>query len=200
MTNLPKLLIYSRLFAGFLMVYFSATQVEHYKIIAVGLICYGLVSDIVDGIIARRLKISNENLRRLDSGVDQVFWLSVLAATYLQCKSFFIDNALQLVILLGSEALIYVVCYLKFRKEVATHAISSKIWTLSICATFIQVILTCNSTTLFQICFYLGIATRLEIIGILLILNTWTNDVPSLYHAIMIRRGKEIKRNDLFNG
>jgi len=32
------------------------------------------------------------------------------------------------------------------------------------------------------------------------ILKDWTNDIPSLYHAVLIRKGKEIKRHKLFNG
>lgn len=200
MNRLPKILIYSRLLSGLLLLWLSYTHVPNYKVIAILIIAFGLLSDIFDGIIARRLGISSENLRRLDSAADQVFWLSVTAATYIQCQAFFLSNSIQMIILLGVEALTYVVCFVKFRKEVATHAISSKFWTLSIFATIIQVIVTCDSSILFQICFYLGILTRLEIIAIILIIQTWTNDVPSVYHAILIRKGKPIKRNDLFNG
>jgi hypothetical protein len=96
--------------------------------------------------------------------------------------------------------LTYLICFLKFKKEVATHSISSKIWTLILFATLIQIMTTCHSTTLFQISFYIGLITRLEIIGIIFILRKWTNDVPSLYHAVLLRQGKSIKRNKLFNG
>jgi CDP-diacylglycerol--glycerol-3-phosphate 3-phosphatidyltransferase len=34
----------------------------------------------------------------------------------------------------------------------------------------------------------------------LLVLKKWTADVPSFYHAIQLRKGKEIKRNKYFNG
>jgi CDP-diacylglycerol--glycerol-3-phosphate 3-phosphatidyltransferase len=106
----------------------------------------------------------------------------------------------QLLIILGIEAVTYAVSFLKFKREVATHAIASKIWTLTILATIIQVILTCESSVLFQCCFYLGVATRLEIISILLILKKWQHDVPTVYHAVQLRKGKEIKRNKFFNG
>jgi len=51
-----------------------------------------------------------------------------------------------------------------------------------------------------NICFYLGIISGVEIMVILLILKVWTNDVPGIYHAILLRQGKTIKRNKLFNG
>jgi hypothetical protein len=103
-------------------------------------------------------------------------------------------------LLLGAEALTYMISYLRFRKEVATHAILSKVWTLTILATLIQVISTCSSAWIFTTCFYIGLITRIEIIAILFTIRKWENDVPSLYHAILIRQGKPIKRNKLFNG
>jgi phosphatidylglycerophosphate synthase len=160
----------------------------------------GLLSDIFDGIIARRLNVSSPALRRLDSGVDQFFWLSILAGCYIICPHFFNDNGLKISILIIMEAACYAISYIRFGKEVATHAISSKFWTLVLLATMIQVTATCSSVILFNICFYLGIATRMEIIAMLLIIKQWTNDIPTVYHAILIRNGKEIKRHKLFNG
>jgi hypothetical protein len=92
------------------------------------------------------------------------------------------------------------ISYIKFRKEVATHAILSKIWTLTIMAVLTQIVLSCESLFLFNLCFYLGMISRIEIMGILLILKNWTNDVPSVYHVVLLRQGKTIKRNKLFNG
>lgn len=200
MKHLPKALIISRFFIGLIILVLSLCQVAYFNIYAVILFAIGLLTDIFDGIIARRLNISTENLRRLDSTTDQVFFILIAIATYINSSAFYKDNMLQLSILLLAELATYIVCYIKFRKEVATHAISSKIWTLILFATLIQVILTKDSSVLFQFCFYVGILTRLEIIAILLILKKWTNDVPSIFQAIMLRKGKKIKRHKLFNG
>lgn len=43
------------------------------------------LSDIFDGIIARRLSVSTTNLRKADSTVDLFFWLSSMASLYLLC-------------------------------------------------------------------------------------------------------------------
>jgi len=198
--KIPLILIYSRLIIGFIIVLLSYLQVDSYSVLAIILFTIGLLTDIFDGIIARKLAISTQNLRRLDSSIDQIFFVSVLYATFLQCPDFFKTNSLQLLILVGFEALTYLVCFLKFKKEIATHAIASKIWTLILFSTLIQIMATCNSSVLFQICFYTGVLTRLEIVGIILLLRNWTNDVPSIYHAWLLRKGKTIKRNTLFNG
>lgn len=112
----------------------------------------------------------------------------------------FIQHYVKMLIIIAAEALTYIVSFVRFKKEVATHAIASKIWTLTLLATIIEIVLTCNSGILFQCCFYLGLATRLEVMLILCIIKTWHNDVPSVYHAVLLRKGREIKRHKLFNG
>lgn len=198
--HIPILLIYSRLLFSVLILLLSFVQPAHFRLVINMLLIIGLITDIFDGIIARKLNVSTVKLRRMDSFIDQIFWLSALTAAYVICTDFFKENGLLLFTLLGAEALTYVVSYLKFRKEVATHAISSKFWTLTILATLVQIMATCDSGWLFMTCFYIGMITRMEIIAILIIIRKWENDVPSLYHAVMIRKGKPIKRNKLFNG
>lgn len=200
MKKIPLLLILSRVLFGIAIIALSLVQSLHFRNIIIVLMIVGLLSDIFDGIIARRLNVSSPTLRRLDSGIDQFFWLCIVAGCYITCPQFFKDNMLKICILIAMEAGCYAISYIRFGKEVATHAISSKFWTLILLATMIQVTATCSSVILFNICFYLGIATRMEIIGMLLIIKQWTNDIPTIYHAILIRNGKEIKRHKLFNG
>lgn len=197
---IPILLIYSRLLFSAVILLLAFVQPEHFRLIINILLITGLITDVFDGIIARKLNVSTVKLRRMDSFIDQIFWLSALAAAYIICSNFFKENGVLLAVLLGAEALTYMVSYLKFKKEVATHAILSKVWTLTILATLVQIIAACDSGWLFLTCFYTGIITRLEIIAILMVIRKWENDVPSLYHAVMIRKGKPIKRNKLFNG
>ena len=185
---------------GILLLLLSCMHIPHFAVIAVVLFSLGLLTDIFDGIIARRLQISTQYLRRLDSAIDQAFFVLTGIALFITCPAFFYENNIELIILLGAEALTYIICFIKFRKEVATHAIASKLWTLVLFATLVQVMFTCQSGFLFQLCFYAGLVTRLEIIGIIITLRHWTNDVPSIYHAFLLRKGKPIKRNKLFNG
>lgn len=200
MNKLPVLLIYSRLLIGLTIIALSIIHIRQYPLVAILLLTIGLLTDIFDGIIARQLNVSTEKLRRLDSTIDQIFFISVAIATYIHCPAFFHTNALKLTILIGFEVLAYLVCFIKFRKEIATHSIGAKIWTLALFATLIQLGIECQSGVLFNTCFWLGLVTRLEIIVILFTLKQWANDVPTLYHAVQIRQGKKIKRHKLFNG
>jgi phosphatidylglycerophosphate synthase len=200
MKKVPILLIYLRFVFAFAIVALALTQSPAYKTGIITMMVVGLVADILDGIIARRLNISTPKLRRLDSGVDQVFWVAIVMASYIIYPAFYHHNWEQMLLLSFAEALCYGLCYIKFRKEVATHAIASKLWTLVLLATLIQVIATGDAAVMYQICFYMGIATRIEIIVMLLLIRRWTNDIPTVYHAYLLRHNKSIKRHTLFNG
>jgi phosphatidylglycerophosphate synthase len=187
MTRIPIILIYSRLFIGFTILFLSLNTPKYDKTCIIILFTIGLLTDVFDGIIARRLNVATPALRRLDSSIDVVFFLCVALATYIQCSSFFKLNAFRIALILAFEGATYLICFLKFRKEIATHSIGAKIWTLFLFATLIEIILKCDSKTLFLICFWLGLITRLEIMAIVLTLKKWTNDVPTLFHAFKIR-------------
>lgn len=198
--KIPLILIYSRIFFAALIILLAVFKVTDYRSIIITLIVLGLLSDIFDGIIARRLNISTQKLRRLDSSIDQIFWVAILVGTYIVSPVFFKTKMVLILIVILMEVTCYAISFIKFKKEVATHAIASKIWTLVLFATLLQVIAIGNSGLLFYICFSFGVITRLEIIFILFILKDWTNDVPTVYHAVLIKQGKEIKRHKLFNG
>jgi phosphatidylglycerophosphate synthase len=200
LSKIPILLIFGRLIIGFFILYASLVAINNYAIIVTILISLGLLSDIFDGIIARKLNVSTEKLRRLDSTIDQVFYLCIVLASYINCPAFFKDQKIEIAIILAVEALAYLVCFLKFKKEIAYHSLGAKIWSLFLFALLIQITFTCSSNIIFQLVFWIGIITRLEIIAITLVLKKWTNYIPSVYHAFLLRKGKTIKRNKLFNG
>jgi phosphatidylglycerophosphate synthase len=197
--HIPLILIISRLVIGFVIIALALFPIDNHRSIIIALLTIGLLTDIFDGIVARRLGIATQKIRRLDSSVDQVFFVSVGIAAYIRCPVFFQEKAVMLIILLSTEALTYLVSYLKFKKEIATHSIGAKIWTLILFATLVQIIWKCESGIIFFICFWIGVITRLEIVAIILILKNWTNDVPSVYHAMQLRKGNNINRNKMFN-
>ncbi len=200
MKKLPYILLYSRIVAGLLFLALAYLQPANYRVWLVSLLVYAVLSDFFDGYTARALKVSTEKMRRADSTIDQFFWLCVIGGTVLTSFEFYEDYWLQITLILIAEALCYIISYIRFKKEVATHAIASKFWVVTLFTCFIDVIWNGNSTWVFQLCFWVGMVTRLEIVAILLILKQWTNDVPSVIHAVQLRKGKVIKRNKIFNG
>jgi phosphatidylglycerophosphate synthase len=200
MKYLPIILIISRLLIGFLILCLSYVNVSNYSFYAITLFTIGLLTDVFDGIIARKLNISTVFLRRMDSTVDQFFYVSVALACYIQNPTFFTENGIKIMVLLAFEAACYVFCFLKFKKEIATHSIGAKFWSLILFALIVQLMWQETASWLFEIFFWTGILTRIEILLILIVLKSWMNDIPSIFHALIIRKGKAIKRNKLFNG
>ena len=88
MKNLPIGLIYFRLYSGILILTLSFFDSEYYAAITAVLFSLGLLSDIFDGIIARRLRVATQKLRRLDSLVDQVFFTCVTLALFAKWPGF----------------------------------------------------------------------------------------------------------------
>lgn len=87
--QIPTLLVYSRLLLGFLILIVTLLQPQFFPIYTVVFLTLGLMSDIFDGIIARHLGVSNEKLRRLDSNIDQIFFICAIISIYLQQPLFF---------------------------------------------------------------------------------------------------------------
>lgn len=198
--KLPIYLIYSRLYIGFITIGIAFFQPPMYQYIIISLLTIGLFTDIFDGILARRFKVSTEKLRRLDSTIDQIFWISALIASVIMCFDFWKENFVKLIIVLSLEAIGYVVSFIRFKKEIATHALIAKFWAITVLAALVDIILHCSSPILFNICVITGIVARIEIIAIMLTIKEWTNDIPTIYHAYKLRKGQKIKRFKIFNG
>ena len=198
--KIPQLLIFFRLILGPIMILLTHKFGTLIRFELVFLILLGLISDIFDGIIARKLEISSENLRRLDSQVDVVFWLCVGICAWILHPEIIYEFRYFIVIVFLMEALTYVFSFIKFRKETCTHALLSKLWGLSLCVVFLSIIGFGYGGIAVCSCGILGIIGHLDVYLIIYFLPKWQHDIPSCYHAFLIKKGIPIKRNKLFNG
>ena len=199
MKNIPFLLIYSRILIGIIIGIIAYYNVEHVSIWIVTLMIIGLLTDVFDGIIARKLNVASEKLRVWDSNVDQFFWIITIAAIFYINIDFVITNIYWIASIVILETLCYIVSYAKFKKTIATHSILAKIWTLTMLAFLIDLCLNGVSTYSFVICIGLGIVSRIEILLIIIRLKNWTTDVPSIMVVDKINKGIKFKKNKLFN-
>ncbi len=198
--KIPLTLVILRLIIGFVIMLLSTIHNADYSNLIFLLIVIGFLTDFFDGYIARLLNISTQFLRRLDTIVDRFFWLSILFAVWKLHSDFLETKLLWIFIVLALEVLNYLISFLRFKREISTHAILSKIWAITLLLAFCDLILNGHSHYLFDIALAVGVISRLDTGLIMLILPKWDHDIPTFYHAIMIRNGKEIKRMKLFNG
>lgn len=198
--NIPMLLITLRfLFAPLIigLAYFKG--VESTFAITI-LMLLGLLSDILDGIVARYQNISSEKLRRLDSQVDMVFWFSIGIATWLIYPRLIQENSIPIRFILIMEGMCYVISLVKFGKETCSHAFLSKLWGISLFIAFASLLGFNHAGLPFQMAIILGVVSHVDRMLITLILPKWTHDIPSAYHAYLIRKKIPFKRNKYLNG
>lgn len=199
MKTLPYILIALRFVLAPVIVSLSYFMGENSRFLILILMYFGLLTDIFDGIIARKTGVSSEKLRRMDSQTDMVFWLSLGVAVYFLNPDLIKNEWVGVIIILGMEALCYMVSWLKFGKETCTHAFLSKMWGLSLLIAFTYLIGFQETGWTFYLTVALGFIAHIDVILIILILPKWQYDVPSSYHAWKIRKRKPVKKTVLFN-
>ncbi len=199
-TKIPQLLILFRLLLGPIMIVLTYKFGDSIRLELVFMLFLGILSDIFDGIIARKLSVSSEKLRRMDSQTDLIFWLCTAWCSWLLNPEIIIENKFSIIIIFTMEALTYVISILKFGKETCTHAILSKLWGITLLVAFTGLIGFGYAGFTFASAIIFGIIGHVDVFLIIFLLPKWTHDVPSCYHAFLIRKGIPFKRNKLFNG
>lgn len=163
------------------------------------LIYLGFLSDILDGIFARKMGIADSKIRRLDSQTDLIFWIAIGISSYLVSPTIITSLKIPVIILFITEGLCYLTSFIRFQKETCTHAWLSKLFGLSMVAAFTSIIGFHSGGTVVIFTFVLGYLSHLDRILITLIIPTWTHDIPSTYHATLLRKGKTFKRYKFLN-
>lgn len=200
LNRIPILLIYSRLVIGLALLLLAIFNPLDSVPWITGLILIGFISDIMDGIVARKLGVSTISLRKLDSIIDRIFWLIVLITCFVLYPSFMLTKWEIIAFLILLELIVFSFSLIKFYKIPSPHNFLSKLWGVAILATLMEIILTGSSSWLFNLMILLGIVSRFDSLMIHILLRQWDHDIPSMYHAYLQRHGKSFKRNDLLNG
>ena len=199
MKTIPYLLIATRFCLAPIILLLAYFKGEQSRFLILSLMYFGLLTDIFDGIIARKVGVSSEKLRRLDSQTDLVFWLSLGFASYFLNAELIKNEWKGVALIFVMEALCYIISWLKFGKETCTHAFLSKMWGLSLLIAFTYLIGFQQAGWTFYLTVILGFVSHIDVILIILILPKWQYDVPSSYHARKIRKGKQRKKSIFFN-
>lgn len=199
MKGVPYILIAIRFLFAPVIFFLAYVKGEESRFLILALMFIGLLTDIFDGIIARKVGVSSEKLRRLDSQVDLIFWLSLGFAAYFLSSELIKKEWIGIAVIFMMEALCYIISWLKFGKETCTHAWLSKLWGLSLLIAFTYLIGFQQAGWPFYTTVILGFIAHVDVILIILILPKWQYDVPSAFHAWKIRKGKQRKKSVFFN-
>lgn len=180
MRRAPWMLVIFRLLAAPALIALGLTAPQA-GVIAAVLLSLGVLSDIFDGVIARRLQVVTPNLRRWDGRADVIFWLGAVVALGLMHPELIRLTAPLVLTLVILEVLNHVVSFARFRREASPHHWLSKLFCLFLWALFVQLFITGAAGALLWITFGLGVLSQVEAFAITLRLKAWRCDVPSVF-------------------
>jgi phosphatidylglycerophosphate synthase len=154
----------------------------------VAVLLAGIVSDIFDGVLARRWGTSTPLLRRCDSNVDTVFYgfagvtAVLLHAAWLSPWRF--GLAAMFLLMIAQNAINGV----KFRQQPAYHMWSGKLWSIVLVIALISLFVDTPSVWAVNGLIALGIYNSIESIIASLILPRPMVDIPTVFHAVSIAK------------
>ena len=175
----PIALTTIRLLLGPLAIAFAMTHQSHF--VYAPLLLIGMLTDIFDGVIARRLGVVRPWLRRFDSITDIIFYLSIFATTCLVAPAVVRRSILPLSLLAGSEVTCLIVSFIRFRSLPAIHCYSAKVYGLVIFLAFFGVLALQVGSWAFYVLAIVGLIANTEVIAILLLSNSAPVDVLSVF-------------------
>jgi CDP-diacylglycerol--glycerol-3-phosphate 3-phosphatidyltransferase len=186
--TIPYLLIAFRLLAGIVVMALALAFGPAARYGCAVLLALGVLSDIFDGVIARRLGSVTERLRTFDSRTDVVFWVGVTIAMLILHPNLLAATWPMAALLGGMELSVHVVSFARFGKEASPHHLLSKLFGLALWALFTQLLITGSGGPLQFGVFVMGVASQLEAMAIMLTLPAWRCDVRGFREAWALRR------------
>ena len=184
--KIPTFLVYSRLILGFVILVIAILLGTKMKETILVLMVIGFLTDVFDGVIARKYKIDSDELRRLDSKIDRIFWVLVVLSCYMMYPDFIKSTLPKIALIFGLELIAVLISYLRFKKYPAPNNYLSKLWGIFVLVSIFEIILSGSSNLLFNLMILIGILSRIDSILIYSILENWERDIISFYHAFKL--------------
>ncbi|HEX2781282.1 MAG TPA: CDP-alcohol phosphatidyltransferase family protein [Gemmatimonadaceae bacterium] len=147
----------------------------------------GFVSDVLDGVVARRTGTATAALRRLDSVVDTVFYLGVAAAAWLLYRDAIRPVLPWIGAVVGTELLTNAVSWLRFRREASYHSLTARVFGFCLFGAMLVLFLS-GSAALIVPAVVVGLLSHAENLAITFTLPEWRHDVYSIFVAMRLRR------------
>ncbi|HWZ43702.1 MAG TPA: CDP-alcohol phosphatidyltransferase family protein [Candidatus Saccharimonadales bacterium] len=196
--RLPWMLVLFRLALGPGIVWLGLTRPQRWM--TVGCIVLALVSDIYDGVLARRWRCDTSRLRRWDTLADTVFYLGVLALVMLRYPMTAQHHAVLFVALVAMELGQHLFAWMKFGRNASYHSILAKVWGLLMAAATIAFFGFGLDNWFLDAVLAWGIVCNAEGFAMSLVLPIWQRDVPTLGHALRMRKKIFYESSSLFIG
>lgn len=185
LTDIPSILVGLRLAIAPLLL-LDAIDLDVSKWFLMGYVI-AVLSDIFDGIIARRLGVSTTRLRQADSWADICLYLCVAASAWLVYPHIIIDFKVPLLLAAIAQISLYASGWLKFRKFPSFHTYTAKIWGLTLLVATVR-LFGFDDASFLWLAIGMCLINSIEEIAMTLILPEWQCDILSIFDAIDLRK------------
>jgi CDP-diacylglycerol--glycerol-3-phosphate 3-phosphatidyltransferase len=187
--RLPAALVGLRAACGPVLLACAALGASRWLLAA--LLTVALLSDVFDGIVARRLGVATPFLRRADSLVDTAFYLCATAALATRAPAVLWSHLTGIAIVGALEVSRWVLERHRYGRIAAYHMWSAKLWGIALWLGFCEAFLTGRPGPFMQAAIATGILTDIEGLAASLVLSSWHHDVRSIWHAVRLERAVE---------
>jgi phosphatidylglycerophosphate synthase len=158
------------------------------------------LSDVLDGMIARRVGVSTSRLRYADTWADITLYLAVLLSAWLTRKATLMALGWPFALLLASTAASWGVDLLRYGRLSSYHPWSAKAWGITLAVAIVALFGWNYTGWAMWLVIGVGVLSNLECIAMTLALPRWTHDVPSVIHALRRRAAERTAPSPSWGG
>jgi len=146
------------------------------------------LSDIFDGILARRIGVATERLRVADSWADGWFYVWVILSVYQTVPKIIHAFRVPLLAVIALQLFSYSIDLIKYRRIASFHAYTAKAWGISLFVATIALLGFHTGGVYLWAVIVMGVLSNIDGLAIKTVLPEWRRDVPSVFHALKLRR------------
>jgi phosphatidylglycerophosphate synthase len=184
MAKIPFVLVWIRLALSpcFLIGYFAGGPGWLY----VTMLLVGIVSDIFDGVLARRWNCVTPGLRRFDSNVDTLFYGLAGVTAVLLRSAFLSPWLIGFAVMFGLFLTQNVINGIRYGRQPSYHMWSGKLWSIALVVALTGLFINRPAAWAIDLVIVLGIYNSLEGIIASLISDKPVTDVRSVFDVIQL--------------
>jgi CDP-diacylglycerol---glycerol-3-phosphate 3-phosphatidyltransferase len=157
------------------------------RVVYLPILVLGTLSDIYDGVLARRFRVATPFLRRYDSATDVAYHLFILVVVWILSREVLMRTWWAILVMLASEAACVFVCWVRFGQYPATHTYLAKFYGLCLLGGLVALLVFDASGWVIIALMAVGLVTNAEIIAIHLAMDTPPVDVSSIFARHRLR-------------
>ena len=147
----------------------------------------GLLSDVFDGVLARRLGQESDFGARLDQWGDFALWLTLPFGAWWLWREIVLRESSYVIVALLAMLLPTTIAYAKYRAIPGYHTWSVKLGAI-LMGLALPLLLIFEVVWPFRVAALFQLVCAVDELGITFLLDECRHDVPSVFHALRLRR------------